>query len=171
MYSLLSSFLLFPYSRRQEIRILAAAYLSFSLAWHNVDYRQTARLVLLPPAWLEISKRGMELLGDDSWRGLSNHQVWQELCAGIRQIYSNGAATLRWILLSKTVLAHIGAFLEKCTLKDHFHTMAIHEKSGTLWELQQSFLSAKKQTILQYHILAQNHACHVTQSGWINYLV
>jgi hypothetical protein len=36
-----------------------------------------------------------------------------------------GAATLRWILQqlhSKTVLAHIGAFPNKCTIKHPFHT-------------------------------------------------
>jgi hypothetical protein len=38
-----------------------------------------------------------------------------------------GADTERWILQqlhSKTVLAHIGAFPNKCTIKHHCHTMA-----------------------------------------------
>jgi hypothetical protein len=38
-----------------------------------------------------------------------------------------GAAALRWILPqlhSKTVLAHIGAFPYKCTIKHPFHTTA-----------------------------------------------
>jgi hypothetical protein len=46
-----------------------------------------------------------------------------------------GAATLRWILQqlhSKTVLAHISAIPNKCTIKHPFHTTAIDEKSGNL---------------------------------------
>jgi hypothetical protein len=35
-----------------------------------------------------------------------------------------GAATQRWILHSKKVLAHIGAFPNKCTIKHPFQTTA-----------------------------------------------
>jgi hypothetical protein len=43
-------------------------------------------------------------------------------------VYVIGAATLRWILQqlhSKTVLAHIGAFPNKCAIKQPFHTTEV----------------------------------------------
>ncbi len=78
----------------------------------------------------------------------------------------NGAATLRWILQqlhSKTVLAHISAFPNKCTTKHPFHTTDIHEKSGNLWKLHYSVLSGKK-NFLQYNI--NSEPCKAYYTKW-----
>ncbi len=53
---------------------------------------------------------------------------------------------------SKTVLAHISAFPNKCTIKHPFHTTTIHEKSGNLRKLHYTVLSGKKQTFWKYYI-------------------
>jgi hypothetical protein len=61
----------------------------------------------------------------------------------------NGDATQRWILQqlhSKTVLAHISAFQNKCIIKHPFHTTA----PGKVWNFMKtiSFCSVLKKTIL-----------------------
>ncbi len=68
-------------------------------------------------------------------------------------MHLTGSATLRWILQQlhyKTVLAHIGAFPNKCT----------HEKSGNLRKLSHS-CSVWKIKLFYNIILTQNHAWHI----------
>ncbi len=65
------------------------------------------------------------------------------------------------------VLAHIGAFPNKCIIKHPFHSTAKWKvwnvmKTTTLFCIKKNFWDI---------ILTQNHAGHFTQSGWNNYLV
>jgi hypothetical protein len=53
----------------------------------------------------------------------------------LKALQITDAATKGWILQqlhSKTVLAHISAFPNKCNIKHPFYKTAIHEKSGNL---------------------------------------
>ncbi len=82
------------------------------------------------------------------------------------------AATLRWILSqlhSKTVLAHIGAFPNKCTIKHPFS----HNSYMKNLEFYQNYITlfCLEKLIFWGIILTQNHALHITQSGRKNYLV
>ncbi len=52
----------------------------------------------------------------------------------------------------KTMLAHISAFPNKCTIKHPFHTTAIHEKYGNLWKFHNSVMFS---TIL-YELIAMH---------------
>jgi hypothetical protein len=72
-------------------------------------------------------------------------------------------------LHSKTVLAHIGAFPNKCTIKHPFTTA-----TWKVWNFYKNYITlfflGKKQ-LFDNIILTQNHAWHITQSSWNNYLV
>ncbi len=71
------------------------------------------------------------------------------------------------------MLAHIGAFPNKCTIKHPFHTTATWKvRKFRKTKLHHSVLSGKKLTFWQYYI-TQNHALqwHLTQSGWNNQFV
>ncbi len=78
-----------------------------------------------------------------------------------------GAATWRWILQqlrSKTVLAPIGAFPNKYTLKTPFsHNGYI--RSLEFYENYHFVLSGQNKLFDNNDMLAQNHAWHITQSG------
>jgi len=72
----------------------------------------------------------------------------------------NGAATQRWILQqlhSKTVLAHISAFQNKCMHYNTLFTQRLHEKSGILLKQNHSVLS-RKNKLFDNIKLTLNHA-------------
>ncbi len=80
-----------------------------------------------PHHWMYARKQRLLLCVLCEWvSGLGNQRmvVGTSLCSLVFSRH-NGAATVRWILQqlhSKTVLAHIGTFPNKCTLKQPFHT-------------------------------------------------
>ncbi len=67
--------------------------------------------------------------------------------------------------LQNGVLAHIGAFLNKCTIKHPFHTQLLHKKSGILWKLHHSVLCEKKTTFWQYYI--NSEPCMTYNPKWL----
>ena len=84
-----------------------------------------------------------------------------------------GTATLRWILQqlhSKTVLAHIGAFPNKCTIKQPF-SLNGYMKSLEFYENYITLFSLEKNKLFDNIILTQDHAWYITQSDWNNYFV
>jgi hypothetical protein len=101
------------------------------------------------------------MLGCMWFEATANHtDIGQRLCI-------RGAATQRWILEpqhSKTVLAHIGAFPKKCTLKHPFHTMATW-KFCKFCENYITLFCLEENKLFDKIILTQNHAWHITQSG------
>ncbi len=97
--------------------------------------------------------------GNQGQVGVLIPSLWSVHSDLLKNVRTRGAATLRWILQqlhSKTVLAHIGAFPNKCTIKHPFHKW----KSGNLWKLHHSVLSGKNK--LFYNItVTQNHTWHI----------
>ncbi len=60
--------------------------------------------------------------------------------------------------------AHIGAFPNKCTIKFPFHTTATWKVCEFMKTT--SLCSVWRNKIFDKIILTQNHAGHITQSGW-----
>jgi hypothetical protein len=67
---------------------------------------------------------------------------------------------------SKTVLAHIGAFPDKCTIKHPFHTTSIM-KSLEFYENYICYVWEKNK-FSRYYI--NNESCMVYYPKWLNYL-
>jgi hypothetical protein len=69
-------------------------------------------------------------------------------------------------LHSKTMLAHIGAFPNKCTIKHPLLTKA----TWKVWNFMNTTFCLEKDKLVDNVILTQNHAWHITQVGWNNYI-